>query len=1391
MLTGALHVNRPLSRVAVRRRFCSNRFYDTCRYSLLSPLSWGHHSRSYCWNEERRQISCSSATSEEVNTDDTVQQEKNNAVHLSPTLLTLPKEMQSAIKFRPKGKEKFTRQFVLLTKDPAFVLPSTETTAPIRQNVTLTEEEMMTIEDFKQTEMYQRMFRFCPDALWMSYYWENVILLPCRVASDQSWEIAWDVVHNLVRPERQELYNGFLRILSDNREKEEPPSPELIEAIQKIQSFSQEANLTPVPSEATWDDVTAFLKTCVISSPNHWPAISFSLHKNFKGTGYFMYPGAAEAETLRRSFDERSRIQLSEETDTLFPLSADWLVLFMAMQISLPDMAEWINIVRLKRAFQVIDDLPTASIVPYMRPSSENMNKIAMFGKMILRIVTLLDQWQTSNNSVMNNSKAKSMVSHDSIRNVSLGAALVQLPSVFEVLMQWAEVRGRNLPSGWNWGPLVSADKKVNIRGCRADWRRMRIEQTAGQNFKCLVTASYETIGMGGIWRLCERIGLVRLWPDGFIKKYIDNWNGQPFDPSEVQKWERAPVYRYNSVRKDIYDAFCDVFGYEFHQKYRFDCAVHHPSISSVSNAIYGWMLIIGRAYLDLFYQQYAEKTRPHFTQSNISSLFNEVRKVETCVDVACNLDLIDIAKTRMVRIQKAIAEDREDRDALKGGPFTRGFLSNIVQVLIGCVAWDVGFDVERVMEIIRPHFAREIDNSADKIDPTYFVVERYVPTDLEIQHFDKTKGATYYPTLIQLSRKGSTDTFFGIYVLTKRPVSSFSTTESTIAVNDVEIVTRWQLFRSGMKLRRSQQALLKAFQSEWFEPILPPETITVQKAPQTKKYWLAFAKDAMGESSSLDWDLMQHIVKKTLPKDISLVLKHLLGEDIAEKDAERAAKDVLSADDSLRLTTEKEIEEKDEDLLKQAQHRLLFMAEGRHVVHMKKGKENVGNIINNHCLMDVDVAPAVRVRVAGKSICFQASDANCLPYTEAQFRCLTIVPFLTDVLEKRLLVEDYRRMYDLPESIPNEKLLLCLSLRSHSSTKEFGILAMMGHSVAKYLITLQIVTNNQAPSVGQLSVLRTHLMSARQFMSEKDEHFLLGHIFAPYFLAYRDWYSPANPPTDLQSIHRDDPETADTETNSSLELSPPQVVKPVMGRRSSGVEHNVSAGVPQKQVKAIAMLCFLYEGIEAASDYLYKTGVIGLEKYPTKKEEPPEKQPQMNKYLRLYDTLQYTFQDMSTLTLAFMHSSAFPKHGDNNEILEFLGDAVLDLCMTTYIYMKYPELSVVPATRLKMELNSNFLFGWLSCAPPLELPSLLMQSIPGFPESLPSPEKAKNEGFEDAAAKKVASDLFEALIGAVLVDSGYSIETISEVVLRLMKEPLENKAEFGIWDPEAETETP
>ena len=58
--------------------------------------------------------------------------------------------------------------------------------------------------------------------------------------------------------------------------------------------------------------------------------------------------------------------------------------------------------------------------------------------------------------------------------------------------------------------------------------------------------------------------------------------------------------------------------------------------------------------------------------------------------------------------------------------------------------------------------------------------------------------------------------------------------------------------------------------------------------------------------------------------------------------------------------------------------------------------------------------------------------------------------------------------------------------------------------------------------------------------------------------------------------------------------------------------------------------------------------------------------------------SLGITFKDKSLLDLAFVHKSYVNEANDKseqNERLEYLGDAVLELAVTDYLYHKFPDI--------------------------------------------------------------------------------------------------------------------
>ena len=143
-----------------------------------------------------------------------------------------------------------------------------------------------------------------------------------------------------------------------------------------------------------------------------------------------------------------------------------------------------------------------------------------------------------------------------------------------------------------------------------------------------------------------------------------------------------------------------------------------------------------------------------------------------------------------------------------------------------------------------------------------------------------------------------------------------------------------------------------------------------------------------------------------------------------------------------------------------------------------------------------------------------------------------------------------------------------------------------------------------------------------------------------------------------------------------------------------------------------------------------------------------------------LSEKLGYPFKDQSLLQQAMTHPSmASEQRGESNDNqrLEFLGDAVLKVILSEYFYCAFPDQAegFLTKTRIRLEAGQSL----ANCARRL-----------GLGEYLILGKGAEKQGGRDLDSN--LEDAFEALVGAVYIDGGFSSAT--EVVLRLMKEDLE-----------------
>ena len=149
---------------------------------------------------------------------------------------------------------------------------------------------------------------------------------------------------------------------------------------------------------------------------------------------------------------------------------------------------------------------------------------------------------------------------------------------------------------------------------------------------------------------------------------------------------------------------------------------------------------------------------------------------------------------------------------------------------------------------------------------------------------------------------------------------------------------------------------------------------------------------------------------------------------------------------------------------------------------------------------------------------------------------------------------------------------------------------------------------------------------------------------------------------------------------------------------------------------------------------------------------------------------LGYGFNNKDLLKEALTHRSYInenPSWGTgHNERLEFLGDAVLELVITEILFLKYPDLPEGELTSIRAALVNYQMLASIAKTVDLEGAILLSKG------------EAKDTG---RAREVILANAFEALLGALYLDGGYSIAKnfINEAVMpqlsKIMSEKLYN----------------
>ncbi|MBY0538862.1 ribonuclease III [Patescibacteria group bacterium] len=151
------------------------------------------------------------------------------------------------------------------------------------------------------------------------------------------------------------------------------------------------------------------------------------------------------------------------------------------------------------------------------------------------------------------------------------------------------------------------------------------------------------------------------------------------------------------------------------------------------------------------------------------------------------------------------------------------------------------------------------------------------------------------------------------------------------------------------------------------------------------------------------------------------------------------------------------------------------------------------------------------------------------------------------------------------------------------------------------------------------------------------------------------------------------------------------------------------------------------------------------------------------------------TFKDASLLETALTHRSylnetrasarALGTHRTHNERLEFLGDAVLELAVTDYLFRAFPESDEGTLTSYRAALVNAVMLGGI--AEGLGINEFLLLS--------------KGESRDTGRARQtILANAFEAVVGAVYLDQGY--EAAYGFIERHVLSKVDEMVKSGAW---------
>ncbi|KAG8390726.1 hypothetical protein BUALT_Bualt01G0113400 [Buddleja alternifolia] len=379
-------------------------------------------------------------------------------------------------------------------------------------------------------------------------------------------------------------------------------------------------------------------------------------------------------------------------------------------------------------------------------------------------------------------------------------------------------------------------------------------------------------------------------------------------------------------------------------------------------------------------------------------------------------------------------------------------------------------------------------------------------------------------------------------------------------------------------------------------------------------------------------------------------------------------------------------------------------------------------------------------------------------PISISTFYSYSFLPSVMHRIESLLIATNLKNK--LPDhctrNVPTFTILEAITTKKCQEKIHLETLETLGDSFLKYAASQQLFKTYQNRHEGLLSLKRERIISNATLCKLGCEHKIAGFIRNEPFDP-KTWIIPGT-----------------NCANCILEEEAPSSKKVYCGGKRK-IKSKTVADVTEALIGA-----FLSAGGEiAALSFMSWLGItVDFVSVPYARNAAVNPESHINiKYLE--SLLNYKFHDVTLLVEALTHGSyMLPEIPGCYQRLEFLGDAVLDYCITMHLYHKYPGLSPGLLTDLRSASVNNDCYAQSTVKVGLykhilhastELHRQIANTVHSFDDLC----LTSTFGWEsETTFPKVLGDVIESLGGAILVDSGYNKDTVFES-MRPLLEPL------------------